>query len=124
MNKLHVLFKIMFSSDRKKVELKLFIRTFENQCRQMQDPDFGTESTVCPRRVDPFYILTYYIKRVKTAWSYSTYLRLGSGEAVEQPGGLTQLLQLRRDQTHLQLMYTCTYTVTYVHCTIYIFPWN
>ena len=32
----------------------------------------STHSTVCPRSLDPFYIVRYYIKCVKTSWTYST----------------------------------------------------
>ena len=28
-------------------------------------------STVCPRSLDPFHIVSYYIKLVKTSWPYS-----------------------------------------------------
>ena len=28
--------------------------------------------TVCPRSLDPIFIATYYIKWVKTPWTYST----------------------------------------------------
>ena len=31
-----------------------------------------TESAVCPRSSDPFYIVTYCIKRVTTSWTDST----------------------------------------------------
>ena len=30
--------------------------------------------TVCPRSSDPLYVVTYYIKRVTTSWTYSTYI--------------------------------------------------
>ena len=29
--------------------------------------------TVCPRSLDPCYIVSYYIKWVKTSWTYSKY---------------------------------------------------
>ena len=29
-------------------------------------------STVCPRSLDPFYIVIYYIKGVQTSWTYSS----------------------------------------------------
>ena len=29
--------------------------------------------TVCPRGSDPFYIVSYYIKRVTFSWTYSTF---------------------------------------------------
>ena len=29
-------------------------------------------TTVCPRRSDPFYVVTYYIKWVTTSWTYTT----------------------------------------------------
>ena len=29
---------------------------------------------VCPRSSDPFYIASYYIKRVTTSWTYSTMM--------------------------------------------------
>ena len=36
-----------------------------------------TESsyTVCPGSSDPFYIVSYYIKRVTTSWTHSTLVR-------------------------------------------------
>ena len=34
-----------------------------------------TTITVCPRRSDPFYIVSYYIKCVTTSWTYSTRKR-------------------------------------------------
>ena len=33
--------------------------------------------TVCPGSSDPFYVVTYYIKRVTTSWTYSIYLEFG-----------------------------------------------
>ena len=30
--------------------------------------------TVCPRSSDPFYIVTYYVKRVTASWTYSISL--------------------------------------------------
>ena len=27
--------------------------------------------TICPRNLDPFYIVSYYMKRFKTSWTYS-----------------------------------------------------
>ena len=30
-----------------------------------------SSTTVCPISSDPFYVLTYYIKRVTTSWTYS-----------------------------------------------------
>ena len=32
--------------------------------------------TICPRSVDPFFIVTYYIKWIKTSWTYSTGVRI------------------------------------------------
>ena len=29
--------------------------------------------TVCPGSIDPFYIVTYYIKWVTTSWTYCKY---------------------------------------------------
>ena len=53
-------------------------------CRLNKKPSFATPSpvvsrkkdnflvdTVCPRSVDPFYILTYYMKWVKTSCTFS-----------------------------------------------------
>ena len=31
------------------------------------------DGTICPRSIDPFYIVTYYIKWVTTFWTDSTY---------------------------------------------------
>jgi len=33
---------------------------------------YGTSSTVCPGSSDPFCIVSYYIKRGTTSWTYST----------------------------------------------------
>ena len=30
-----------------------------------------TSETVCPRSSDPFYTVSYFIKRVTTSWTYS-----------------------------------------------------
>ena len=36
----------------------------------------NTPCTLCPKSLDPFHIVTYYIKLVKTLWTYSTlYIR-------------------------------------------------
>ena len=32
----------------------------------------NAEFTLCPRSLDPFYSVSYFIKRVKTSWTYST----------------------------------------------------
>ena len=33
--------------------------------------------TVCPRRSDPFYVVTYYVKSVTTSWTFtSIYLSM------------------------------------------------
>ena len=34
--------------------------------------DFEFGATVCPRSSYPFYILSYYIRRVTTSWTNST----------------------------------------------------
>ena len=32
-----------------------------------------TPNTVCPRSIDPFDIVSYYINQVKTSWTYGTH---------------------------------------------------
>ena len=36
--------------------------------------------TMCPRSSDPYYIVTYYMKRVTTSWTYSTLSALSVNE--------------------------------------------
>ena len=38
-------------------------------------------ANVCPRSLDPIYVVTYYIKRVETSWSYSI-------RSVHDPSGI------------------------------------
>ena len=33
---------------------------------------FVLNSAICPRSLDPFYIVSFYIKWVKTSWTYTT----------------------------------------------------
>ena len=40
-------------------------------------------STVCPRSFDPFYVVNYNIKLVKTSWTDST----PNGQAIKSGGG-------------------------------------
>ena len=37
----------------------------------------GHDYTVCPRRSEPFYILSYCIKWVTTSWTYSICFHIG-----------------------------------------------
>ena len=39
-------------------------------------PNITFMNTICPRSLDPIYIVTYYIKWVKTPWTYSMYYSL------------------------------------------------
>ena len=39
---------------------------------------------MCPRSSDPFFIVTYYIKRVPTFWTYIVYLHLKQGPTYEK----------------------------------------
>ena len=40
------------------------------KCPQNKYQDLDQYVTVCPRSLDPLYIVTYYIKWVKTSWTY------------------------------------------------------
>ena len=46
-----------------------FGNEFSASCFALQN---YTECTVCPGSSDPFYIVSYYIKRVITSWTFST----------------------------------------------------
>ena len=37
------------------------------------EPSAAEKGTVYPRRLDPFYIMAYYSKSVKTSWTYGTH---------------------------------------------------
>ena len=34
------------------------------------------KSTICPWSLDPFYLVTYYLKRFNTSWTYSTIIAM------------------------------------------------
>ena len=46
-------------------------------------------STVCPRSLDPFHKVTYYMRRVKTFWTYSSiyFIIFGSNHGCIQGRG-------------------------------------
>ena len=41
--------------------------------------DRQNHCTMCPRSLEPFYIVSSYIKWVKTSWAYSTKIKVESG---------------------------------------------
>ena len=49
----------------------IVLRLYTNQI-----PLYTLIYTICPRRLDPFYIVSYYIKLVNTFWTYSMYYKL------------------------------------------------
>ena len=47
------------------------VLNFFNNCLDTNSNSPALKHTVCARRLNPFYIVTYYIIWVKTSWTYS-----------------------------------------------------
>ena len=58
--------------------------------------------TVCPRSSDPFYIVSRYIKRVTTSWTYSSFKKWNSLQCVDH--SLIPLTKISSTLLHVQLL--------------------
>ena len=73
-------------------------------------------STVCPRRLDPFNIITYYLSWVKSSWTYSNSIKT---EIVDYTFGTHLMLLI----TSLSLVATF-FKATTIPCSICIYIWR